>query len=204
MCEVSPPHQAIHDVVVFRILFLEVLPDLVFSIECFDNSETRQCFFDGRKQFSHLILSAHGGLFQTFTNFPDQISDNRQEDEDEKSKGPGHVDHEHQGKDDDHGFFQQHLQRAHDGVVNFLNVTRHTGNDISFSFFRKETDREMKYFQIDMISDIPNDSIAQGNKGIQGKVGKEYFQKNHDDQKDPNINQRFFCTEIPDDVSQLV
>ena len=62
----------------------------------------------------------------------------------------------------------------------------------------------MQNFQIDLISDIPNYSIAQWNECIQGKVGKEDFQKNHDDQKYPNINQCLFCTESLDDVSKLV
>lgn len=59
---------------------------------------------------------------------------------------------------DENRVFQEHVEGAHDGILDFVYITAHPGYDVTFPLLREETQRKSQDLVVKLSPHVPYDT----------------------------------------------
>ena len=162
----------------------EAAGHLVLGGEGLDDAHAAEGFLKLRHDFAPLSLGFKRALLE-FANDAGEGPYQKGHDENgEEGELPAGVEEHAEVADDEHGIFDEHVERARDGVLDFLNVTAHAGNDVALALVGEEGERQGDDFTVNAVAYVADDTGAQRYHDTGGgKVAERLQQGGHDEEE---------------------
>ena len=172
--------------------FVKAVCHLVFSGEGFDDAHAAERFFQLRHGLAPFVLCVETLVFEFSADASHHPSHQREDDDGEDGQLPGGVDEHAEVANQQDGVLDEHVQRAGDGVFDFVHVAAHACNDVTFSLVGKEGQGERDDFVIDLCPDVAHDAGAHRNHDSDGSKIASCLEKRRCHEEDANDEERVF------------
>ena len=190
------------------VALLKTLLYLLFGIESLDNAQAAQCLLDLAHQIAPLLLSLERLPFQLLSDQPHHVAGNGQQDENKKRQLPANGNHPDQVDQDQDRILKKHIERTHDRSLDLVHIPRHTGDDISLPLLREKAQRKFRYFPVDLVTDIADNTRTDRNHRIKSQIHRPDFQESRDNQENTQYDQRkgtaFRLDHIGDEPKEVI
>ena len=174
----------------------EALQHLRLGDEGFDDAQAAQRLVQLRDDVTPLALHGRGLALQLAADDTHDPACHGSYDDDEDRQLPAGGEEGEEADEDGDGLPDKHVNGAGDGALNALNVSGHTGDDISFSLFGEETQRQLQHLLINLHADVAYDARAQGHHDGGGTEVPQRLESRHDNQCNAHEHQREECSVV--------
>ena len=162
---------------------MEPLAHLSLGVESLDDAQTTQTLLDVRHQQAPLVLLLQRLAFEPLADLTHHHSGQRQEYQHEYRQLPRDDDHHHQADYDHYGVFEHHVERRHDGVLDFPDITRHAGHHVTLALLGEKRNRQGHHLVEHIVADVAHDAAAHRNHEVGGQERHPGLQPRHHHQQ---------------------
>ena len=148
-------------ITVFIVDLRKTLLHLLLSNECFDDAESSQSLFYLTDTITPFRLGKERTCFQLLadtTNTPCQQWHHQQREQRELPTHGKHGTYIDKNKD---RILDQHVERGGDATIYLVHIGTHTCQDITFSFFWEERQRQRKNLLVDVSTDVAHNTCTE-------------------------------------------
>ena len=160
----------------------EALQHLMLGNKGLDDAQSAQSLVQLGYNVAPLSLNSRRLTFQLTADNTHNPSCDWSYDDYENGKLPTDCEQSEEAYQDGDRLTNEHIDTTGDGVFHYLNVCRHTGNDVTLTLFREEAQRQFQHLLINLNTDITNDTCSEGyHNGRGSEIAKRLDTRHHDE-----------------------